>query len=192
MYVHCKSISTQKEFKRNSGIKPHKGLLSTPILLLPDLYRLRHYWTMAHRIHCHTDTVTLPPQPPLPHSISRYSYRAILLICCESFETNWRCISQRSSLIFEGAINTCVLYTVLRIRIRDPVPFWPLDPGSGLVFSGSWISDLGPGSQTHIFDSLVTIFWVKSYILYSKIDPHFFLQHFKTKIIFNLMKFVAT
>ncbi len=23
---------------------------------------------------------------------------------------------------------------VLRIRIRDPVPFWPLDPGNGMVF----------------------------------------------------------
>jgi len=26
------------------------------------------------------------------------------------------------------------LYTVLRIRIRDPVPFGPLDPGSGIGF----------------------------------------------------------
>ncbi len=30
---------------------------------------------------------------------------------------------------------------VLRIRIRDPVPFWPLDPGSGIGFFGSRISD---------------------------------------------------
>ncbi len=49
---------------------------------------IKHYWTIAHRIHCNTDTVTPPPQPPLPPSISRYSYRATLLICCESFETN--------------------------------------------------------------------------------------------------------
>ncbi len=27
------------------------------------------------------------------------------------------------------------LKTVLRIRIQDPVPFWPLDPGSGIGFS---------------------------------------------------------
>ncbi len=30
---------------------------------------------------------------------------------------------------------------VLRIRIRDPVPFWPLDPGSAIGFF--WIPDLG-------------------------------------------------
>ncbi len=50
---------------------------------------------------------------------------------------------------------------VLRIRIRDPVLFWPLDPGSGIGFfrisdPGSLIPDLG--SQTHIFKSLLTIF----------------------------------
>jgi hypothetical protein len=28
--------------------------------------------------------------------------------------------------------------TVLRIRVRDPVPFWPLDPGSG-INSMSWL-----------------------------------------------------
>ncbi len=36
-----------------------------------------------------------------------------------------------------------VFYTVL--RIRDSMPFWSLDPGS----------------QTHIFESLITFFWVK-------------------------------
>ncbi len=35
------------------------------------------------------------------------------------------------------------------LSIRDPVPFWPLDPGSRIGFSGSWIPDLG--SLTHIF-----------------------------------------
>ncbi len=38
---------------------------------------------------------------------------------------------------------------VLRIRIRDPVPFWPLDPGSGMgkqSESGSGIRDEQPGS----------------------------------------------
>jgi hypothetical protein len=55
---------------------------------------------------------------------------------------------------------------------------WIRDPGSGIGFFR--IPDYG--SQTQIFESLVTIFWVKS----------FFLQHFKTKIIFNFVKFVAT
>ncbi len=40
---------------------------------------------------------------------------------------------------------------VLRIRIRDPVLFWPLDPGPDRFFPDS-------GSQTHIFESLVTLF----------------------------------
>jgi hypothetical protein len=40
---------------------------------------------------------------------------------------------------------------VLRIRIRDPVPFWPLDPGSGVgkklgSASGIRIRDEQPGS----------------------------------------------
>ncbi len=71
---------------------------------------------------------------------------------------------------------------VLRIRIWDPVPFWPLDPGSGMNFFPD------PGSQTHIFESLVTTFWVKS----SELVQIFFLQHLKNKIIFNFVKFVAT
>jgi hypothetical protein len=56
-----------------------------------------------------------------------------------------------------------VLLSVLRIRIRDPVPFLPLDPGSGTGFFRSRIPD--PGAQTHIFKSLVTTFWVKSSII---------------------------
>jgi hypothetical protein len=48
---------------------------------------------------------------------------------------------------------------VLRIRTRDPVPFWPLDPGSGIGFFRAWILDLG--SQTHIFEKLVTVFYIK-------------------------------
>ncbi len=44
-------------------------------------------------------------------------------------------------------------------EIQDPVPFLPLDPdpGSGIGF----FPDLGSRSQTHIFESLVTNFWVK-------------------------------
>ncbi len=40
-------------------------------------------------------------------------------------------------------------WSVLRIRIRDRVPFWPLDPGSGMgrkSASGSGIRDEQPGS----------------------------------------------
>jgi hypothetical protein len=70
-----------------------------------------------------------------------------------------------------------------------------LTPGSGIrdpgkVFSGSRISD--PGSQTQIFESLFTIFLGKKFYNSLKIGTNFFLQHFKTKIICNFVKFVAT
>jgi hypothetical protein len=51
-----------------------------------------------------------------------------------------------------------------------------------------WIRDRffpDPGSQTHIFESLVTIFWVK-------ISSNFFLYLFKNKIILNFVKFEVT
>ncbi len=67
--------------------------------------------------------------------------------------------------------------TVLRIRIRDPVPFWPLDPGSGIGFF--WIPDLG--SQTHIFEGLVTIFWVKASLILGKSGQIFFFSISKIK-----------
>ncbi len=92
---------------------------------------------------------------------------------------------------------------VLRIRILDPGSGAFLTPGSGIrslfdpwirdpewVFSGSRISD--PGSQTHIFESLMTIFWGKKFYKSMKIGPNFFLQRFKNKIINNFVKFVAT
>jgi hypothetical protein len=48
--------------------------------------------------------------------------------------------------------------SVLLIRIRDPLPFWPLDPGSGMCKeSGS-----GMNNPDLISRSLETIFWVKT------------------------------
>ncbi len=55
-----------------------------------------------------------------------------------------------------------IFYSVLRIRIRDPVPFWPLDPGSGIGFSRI----LDPKS----------IFWVKSSIILWKLAHNFFFS----------------
>ncbi len=55
--------------------------------------------------------------------------------------------------IYKVEIKFIARLSVLRIRIRDPVPFWPLDPGS----------------QTHTFESLVTVFWVKSFIFLWKL-----------------------
>ena len=71
----------------------------------------------------------------------------------------------------------------------DTKLFWPLDPGSGIGFSGSRISD--PGSQPHIFENLLTIL-VKKFYNSLNIGPNFFLQQFKTEIICNFVKFVAT
>jgi hypothetical protein len=47
----------------------------------------------------------------------------------------------------------CANFAVFWIRIRDPVPF--LTPGSGI--RNSFFPD--PGSQSHIFESLVIIFY---------------------------------
>ncbi len=64
--------------------------------------------------------------------------------------------------------------TVSVVSVADPdlVPFWPLDPGSVIVFFR--IPDLG--SQTHIVESLVTIFWVKSSIILWKLAQIFFFS----------------
>jgi hypothetical protein len=48
-----------------------------------------------------------------------------------------------------------VLYAVLRIRIRDPVPFWPLEPGSGMGKKSR--SGSGMNIPEHISESFETI-----------------------------------
>jgi hypothetical protein len=45
----------------------------------------------------------------------------------------------------------------LLIRIRDPVPFLPLDPGSGMGKKSG--SGSGMNNPDHISESLETIFW---------------------------------
>jgi hypothetical protein len=67
------------------------------------------------------------------------------------------------------------------------VPCGPLDPGSGIGFFR--IPD--PGSKTHI-ESVIDNFLGKKFYSFLKIGPTYFLQHFKNKIIFNFVKFVAT
>jgi hypothetical protein len=67
-------------------------------------------------------------------------------------------------------------------RIRCLFDPWIWDQGSGLCFFPD------PESQTHIFES----FLGKKFYIALKIGPHFFLQHFKNKIIYNFVKFVAT
>jgi hypothetical protein len=79
--------------------------------------------------------------------------------------------------------------SVLRIRIRYPVPFWPLDPGSGIGFFR--IPDLGSRIPNPYVWELSDNFLGKKLYYSLKIDPNFFLQLFKTKIMFNFVKFVA-
>jgi hypothetical protein len=47
--------------------------------------------------------------------------------------------------------------------------------------SGSGIRCLDPGSQTHIFESLVKIFWVKTSIILKKLAQIFFFSISKIK-----------
>ncbi len=100
-----------------------------------------------------------------------------------------RSFSQWDTCRLTPDVNQCVeskgWQAVLRIRIRDPMPFWPLDPGSGIDFFR--IPDPNP-----YFWELCDNFWGKKLNNSLKIGPNFFLQHFKTKIIFDFVKFVAT
>jgi hypothetical protein len=74
--------------------------------------------------------------------------------------------------------------------VADPDP----DPGSGAFLTpGSGIRNRffpDPGSQTHIFEDLVTIFWVKSLIILGKLGK-IFSSAYQNKIIFSFVKFVA-
>ncbi len=81
-------------------------------------------------------------------------------------------------------------------RVADPDPgsgaFFT--PGSGIrkVFSGSRISDPGSRIPKPYFWKLSDNFLRKMFYNSLKIGLNFFLQHFKTKIIFYFVKFVAT
>ncbi len=81
--------------------------------------------------------------------------------------------------------------TVLRIRIRDQLPFWPLepDPGSGIGFFR--IPDLGSWIPIPYFWELNDKFLGKKFYNFLKTGQNCFLQHFKHKIIY-FVKFVAT
>jgi hypothetical protein len=79
--------------------------------------------------------------------------------------------------------------------VADPGSGALLTPGSGIWNKffpdpGSQISD--PRSQTHIFEGLVTIFWVKTSIILGKLGQIFFFSLSKIKKIFSFVKFLAT
>jgi hypothetical protein len=81
------------------------------------------------------------------YAVTVYLRRSLFELHAQSIRSQW----EHASL------------PVLRIRIRDPVPFWPLNPGPGMGKN----QDLYPGSASgmsnpdHFSESAETIFWVK-------------------------------
>ncbi len=78
-----------------------------------------------------------------------------------------------------------IVWHLLRIRIRDPVPFWPLDPESGAFLTpGSGIrnrffADLGSRIPNPYFWELIDNLLGKKFYNSLKIGPNYFLKHFK-------------
>ncbi len=70
----------------------------------------------------------------------------------------WKDFQSSSSKMHE-LVSTLILWAVLRIRIRDPVPFRSLDPGFGMGKNSG--SRSGMNNPNHIYESIETIFWVK-------------------------------
>jgi hypothetical protein len=70
--------------------------------------------------------------------------------------------------------NVCITKPVLRIRIRDPVPFSPLDPGSGMgrkSSSGSGIRDEQPGSYFLELRNHFFVFFCVKILKFFDVDP---------------------
>ncbi len=87
-------------------------------------------------------------------------------------------------LLFSPKITQFLLPKFRSVADPDPGSGAFLTPGSGIrnrffPDPGSRIPD--PGSQTHTFESLVTIFWVKSSIILSKLAQIFFFSTSKLK-----------
>ncbi len=74
------------------------------------------------------------------------------------------------SLFNRNSWNLSTIKTVLRIRIRDPVLFWP--PGSGIGKKSG--SGSGMNNPDHNSESLETIFWVK--LQFFDADPVFGIE----------------
>ncbi len=71
--------------------------------------------------------------------------------------------------------SSATLKSVLRIQIRNPVPFWPLDPKAWM--GKNQISGSGMNIPDHISESLETNFWVKILEFFMRIrDPESFRQ----------------
>ncbi len=102
-------------------------------------------------------------------------------------ETGWAPTRAHYTRLVTGGGLTNVYLLSISVADPDPVLFWPLDPGSGIGFSGSRISD-----RKLIFLRAWWKFFEKKFHNSLKIGSTFFLQHFKNKIKFNYVKFVTT
>jgi hypothetical protein len=87
-------------------------------------------------------------------------------------------------------------YESLFTSVADPDPGSGafLTPGSGIRNGffpdpGSRISDPGSRMPRPYFEELFDNFFGKKFYNSLKIGPNFFLYHFKTKIIYNFVKF---
>ena len=102
----------------------------------------------------------------------------------------WKLPTSKATHRYSGTVQ---LYPSIKavLRIRDPVPIWPLDQGSGLGFLR--IPDLGTRSRipNPYFWELSDNFPVKSTTVLSEFAQIFSLP-VQNEIIFNLVIFVAT
>ncbi len=82
----------------------------------------------------------------------------------------------------------------MRGSVADPDPgsgnFFTPEPGSGI--RNRFFPGPGSGSRNPYFLELSDKFLGKKFYNSLKTGPTFFLQHFKNKIIFNFVIFVAT
>ncbi len=91
----------------------------------------------------------------------RFTYRYVPVVICRQ---RYLFIAPATRVLNAGTDTTFLnkkdrsFYLVLRIRIRDPVSFWPRDPG--------WVKNHNPD---HISESLESIFWVKMLKFVSRI-----------------------
>jgi hypothetical protein len=74
--------------------------------------------------------------------------------------------------VYVDLLKVVYVYPVLRIRIREPVPFWPLDPGSGI----GYFLDLWSRIPNPHFWELNDNFWVKNSIILWKLTQIFFFS----------------
>ncbi len=112
--------------------------------------------------------------------------------CLFSFQCQNGIIFQKAGFSFQIFLTFLLHF----ISVADPDPGlgirclfdpWIRDPGSGMGFFR--IPDLGSRIPRPYFEELIDNFFGKKFYNSLKIGPNFFLQHFKTKIIYNFVKF---